>query len=42
MIFRFDARKTPAITYRPMDSACTPYISPQHPIIFYFEEIHAD
>jgi hypothetical protein len=42
MIFRFDAPKTGAITYSPMDSACTTYIFPKYPLSFYFEEIHAD
>jgi hypothetical protein len=42
MIFRFDARKTGAITYGPMDSACIPRISAQHQISSYFEEIHVE
>jgi len=42
MIFRFDARETGAITYGPMDSACTPYISSHYTITLYFEEIHVD
>jgi hypothetical protein len=42
MIFRFDARKTAAITYGPMLSAFSPQISPQHPNSSYFEEIHVE
>jgi hypothetical protein len=42
MIFRFDGRKTAAITYGPMVSACSSHISPQHPNSSYFEEIHVE
>jgi hypothetical protein len=40
MIFRFDARKTSAITYGPMLSAFSPHR--EHPNSSYFEEIHVE
>jgi hypothetical protein len=42
MIFRFDGRKSGAITYSPMDSHCSPRKSPPDFNSSQIEEIHVE